>query len=171
MAEARRNAAAAWVTKGLTQEDEARLTARFGSSMTAADHDRRMERLLLDRATTPAARQLANTSPAKRQLYTARLALVRQDGDVQAQIDAAGDAVNHDPGFMIERARYLRDKGDSMAARIWLAQTTCSALPRRPAPTVSSIWRWPSQSMPSRPFRPARESATALLPSATIIPA
>jgi soluble lytic murein transglycosylase len=123
MAEARRNAAAAWVTKGLTQEDEARLTARFGSSMTAADHDRRMERLLLDRATTPAARQLANTSPAKRQLYTARLALVRQDGDVQAQIDAAGDAVNHDPGFMIERARYLRDKGDSMAARIWLAQS------------------------------------------------
>lgn len=123
MAEARRNAAAAWVTKGLTQEDEARLTARFGSSMTAADHDRRMERLLLDRATTPAARQLANTSPARRPLYAARLALVRQDADVQALIDAAGDAVNHDPGFMIERARYLRDRGDSMAARIWLGQS------------------------------------------------
>lgn len=123
MAEARRNAAAAWVTKGLTQDDEARLTARFGATMTVADHDRRMERLLLDRATTPAARQLANTSPARRPLYAARLALVRQDPDVQAQIDAAGDAVNHDPGFMIERARYLRDRGDSMAARIWLAQS------------------------------------------------
>lgn len=123
MAEARRNAAAAWVTKGLTQDDEARLTARFGATMTVADHDRRMERLLLDRATTPAARQLANTSPARRPLYSARLALVRQDADVQAQIDAAGDAVNHDPGFMIERARYLRDRGDSMAARIWLAQS------------------------------------------------
>jgi soluble lytic murein transglycosylase len=69
------------VTKGLTQEDETRLLARFGSGMTPADHDRRMERLLLDRATTPAARQLANVTPAKRALYAARLALLRNDPD------------------------------------------------------------------------------------------
>lgn len=122
-AEARSNAAAAWVTKGLTQEDEARLTARFGSSMTRADHDRRMERLLLDRATTPAARQIANVSPGKRALYAARLALLRNDPDVDARIREAGDAVNHDPGYMIERARYLRDKADSMGARVWLGQS------------------------------------------------
>jgi soluble lytic murein transglycosylase len=97
--------------------------ARFGTSMTVADHDRRMERLLLDRATTPASRQIANVSPGKRALYAARLALLRNDSDVDARIAAAGDAVNHDPGIMIERARYLRDKGDSMGARIWLGQS------------------------------------------------
>lgn len=121
--EARTNAAAAWVTKGLTQEDETRLLARFGSSMSPADHDRRMERLLLDRATTPASRQLANVSPGRRALYAARLALLRNDPDVDARIAAAGDAVNHDPGYMIERARYLRDKADSMGARVWLGQS------------------------------------------------
>ncbi|MBD3761935.1 MAG: lytic transglycosylase domain-containing protein [Rhizorhabdus sp.] len=122
-AEARTNAAGAWVTRGLSAEDEARLMARFGTSMTVADHDRRMERLLLDRATTPASRQIANVSPGKRALYAARLALLRNDSDVDARIAAAGDAVNHDPGIMIERARYLRDKGDSMGARIWLGQS------------------------------------------------
>lgn len=122
-AEARNNAAAAWVTKGLTVDDEARLTARFGSAMTRADHDRRMERLLLDRATTPASRQIANVSPGRRALYAARLALVRGDPDAEAKFLAAGDAVNHDPGIMIERARYLRDRADSMAARIWLGQS------------------------------------------------
>lgn len=121
-AEARANAAGAWTTKGLTQEDEARLMARFGSSMTLADHDRRMERLLLDRATTPAGRHIANVSPGKRALYAARLALLRGDPDVDQRIAAAGDAVNHDPGYMIERARYLRDKADSMGARIWLGK-------------------------------------------------
>ena len=82
-----------------------------------------MERLLLDRATTPAARQLANVSAAKRPLFAARLALLRQDPDVDTRIAAAGDAVNHDPGYMIERARYLRDRADSSGARIWLGQS------------------------------------------------
>ncbi len=121
--EARVNAAGAWTTRGLTVEDEARLMARFGASMSRADHDRRMERLLLDRATTPAARQIANASPNKRALYAARLALLRGDADVDARIAAAGDAVNHDPGYMIERARYLRERGDSTAGRIWMAQS------------------------------------------------
>ncbi len=109
--EARTNAAAAWVTKGLSQQDETRLMVRFGASMTRADHDRRMERLLLDRATTAAARQIENVSPEKRALYAARLALVRNDPDVTVRIAAAGDAVNHDPGYMLERARFLRDRG------------------------------------------------------------
>ena len=123
MTEARTKAAAAWTTRGLTAADESRLMARFGTSMTPADHDRRMERLLLDRATTPAARQIAYVSPTKRPLFAARLALLRNDVDVGARIAAAGDAVNHDPGYMIERARYLRDRGNSQAARIWLAQS------------------------------------------------
>ena len=121
--DARANAAAAWATKGLTAEDEAGLMARFGGSMTQADHDRRMERLLLDRATTAAARQIANVSPGKRALFAARLALLRNDPDVDVRIAAAGDAVNHDPGYMIERARYLRDRSQSFAARIWLGQS------------------------------------------------
>jgi len=123
IAEARSNAAAAWVTRGLSADDEARLMTRFGASMTPADHDRRMERLLLDRATTAAARQIVNVSPDKRALAAARLALLRNDPDLDARIAAAGDAVNHDPGYMIERARYLRDRGNSQAARIWLAQS------------------------------------------------
>ncbi|WP_327196183.1 lytic transglycosylase domain-containing protein [Sphingomonas sp. SRS2] len=122
-AEARSNAAGAWTTRGLSVNDEARLMARFGPSMSVADHDRRMERLLLDRATTPAARQIANVSPGKRALFAARLALLRNDADLDARIAAAGDAVNRDPGYMIERARYLRDRGDSLGARIWMGKS------------------------------------------------
>jgi len=129
MTEARTNAVGAWTTRGLSQDDESRLLTRFGTGMTQADHDRRMERLLLDRATTPASRQIANVSPGRRALYAARIAMLRNDPEVDQKIAAAGDAVNHDPGYMIERARYLRDRSDSMGARIWLGQSRNLAAP------------------------------------------
>jgi soluble lytic murein transglycosylase len=135
MAEARVNAVAAWTTKGLNPDDEKRLMTKFASAMTPADQDRRMERLLLDRATTAATRQIDNVSQAKRPLFAARLALLRSDPDLDAKIAAAGDAVNHDPGYMIERARYLRDHADSSGARIWLAQSRDLA-----GPPIDSAW-------------------------------
>lgn len=138
--EARTAAIAAWTMKGLTPDDETRLMARFASQLTPADHDKRMERLLWDRSTAAASRQIANTSLARRALFEARLALIRNDPDLAAKAAAAGDAVNHDPGYMLDRARWMRDHANSAGARIWLAQSRdLSALPFDPANWLNTL--------------------------------
>jgi soluble lytic murein transglycosylase len=122
-AEAKAAALAAWATKGLSPDDEGRLMTRFGSQLTAADHDKRMERLLWDRSAAAAQRQIANVSAARRPLYAARLALIRNDPQAETLVAAAGEAANRDPGFVLDRARWMRDRANSAGSRIWLAQS------------------------------------------------
>lgn len=68
-------AQAAWIKGALTPEDEDRLLAQFGAEFTPALHDLRMDRLLWDRATAAAARQLARVTPLNAGVFAARLAL------------------------------------------------------------------------------------------------
>lgn len=139
-AEARAAAVTAWTTKGLTSDDESRLMARFGGRLTAADHDRRMERLLWDRSTAAAARQIAYTSELRRPLFAARLALQTNAYDADASMSAAGDSANRDPGYLLDRARWMREHGDGIGARAWLAQPRpSSALPFDPATWLDTL--------------------------------
>jgi len=120
-ARARDAAAAAWTGGQLASDDEARLTARFGSQFTPAEQDRRMERLLWDRATGAAARQLALVTSARRALYAARLALQTKAPDAQALAAALGPAADRDAGYVVDRALWLRDTNQWAAARAYLA--------------------------------------------------
>ncbi|MFS0736316.1 transglycosylase SLT domain-containing protein [Sphingomonas sp. 1P06PA] len=112
-AEAQAAARRAWTTGILSPPDEVLLFGRFGSAFTPQDHDRRMETLLWARATAPAVRQIAYVSPARRPLYDARLALQTGRGEI-ARFD-------QDAGYAIDRARWMRDNGQSAAARAYLA--------------------------------------------------
>jgi soluble lytic murein transglycosylase len=119
--EARLAALAAWTGGPLNADDESRLLARFGSQITTIDHDRRMEQLLWDRATTAAARQLAWTSAARRPLYEARLAMQLRQIDAAEKAALVGAGADHDPGFVADRTLWLRDTGQSAGARAYLA--------------------------------------------------
>lgn len=112
----------AWAGGQLAVEDESRLLGRFAGYLTPDDHDRRMERLLSDRATGAAGRQLAWTSPARRAIFAARLAMQTRSPDAAAQGYALGAAAERDRGFVIDRALWLRDTGQGAAARPYLAQ-------------------------------------------------
>jgi soluble lytic murein transglycosylase len=139
-AEARAAAVAAWTTKGLTLDDESRLMARFGSQLTSADHDRRMERLLWDRSAAAASRQIGFASDLRRPVFAARLALQTNTADIADKAMAAGEAVNHDPGYLLDRARWMRDHADSAGARAWLAQPrTLNGLPFDPANWLNTL--------------------------------
>lgn len=119
--DARNAARTAWLGGALSPDDENRLRARFGTAFTQADHDRRMERLLWDRSTSAAGRQLGLTSPVLRPLFEARLAMQtgRSDATAKAMVFATMGARN--PGFVADRARWLRDNGRSVEARAFLA--------------------------------------------------
>nr|WP_232476052.1 lytic transglycosylase domain-containing protein [Sphingomonas formosensis] len=122
MADAQAAARKAWLGGALSPDDESRLLGRFGSSFTQDDQDRRMERLLWDRATAAAQRQLARTSPIRQPLFAARLALQAGQPGAAGMIGALGPAALRDPGVIADRTRWLRDSGQGVTARSWLSQ-------------------------------------------------
>jgi len=126
----------AWTMGGLAPDDESRLLQRFASALTPDDHDMRMERLLWQRATSLAARQLSLTSPARRPVYEARLALLTRTPDAPAKAASFVDRARTDPGFLADRVNYLRTVGDEATARQALAA------PRRFATAPIDATKW-----------------------------
>ncbi|WP_417621394.1 lytic transglycosylase domain-containing protein [Parasphingorhabdus sp.] len=126
----------AWRGGTLTDEDEAALITRFSSALTIDDHDARMDALLWARATRDAARQLVFTSPARRSVFAARLAQLTEAPDANDQASAVGAIARDDAGYLADRARYLRNNGQSYAAR----QLMATRLPLRVKPAMPETW-------------------------------
>jgi soluble lytic murein transglycosylase len=120
--EARRAALAAWTGGVLPIADEQRLLGAFGGTFTPADHDARMEALLGNGDTQSAQRSLAWSSPARRPLYQARLALQTGASDAAGRVAGLGSTYAGDPGLLIDRAAWMRNNNQSYGARQLLAQ-------------------------------------------------
>jgi soluble lytic murein transglycosylase len=116
-AEALAAARGAWVSGDLSQYDEQLLFSRFSSQFTAADHDKRIDALLFDKKTTDAYRMLPWSSPGRRAALSARIALLSRSADAEQRYQAVIGQVTTDAGLMMDRARYLRDGGYTLAAR------------------------------------------------------
>jgi soluble lytic murein transglycosylase len=119
---ARAAARQAWQGGVLPRQDEDRLLSLFGAAFTPQDHDLRMETLLANRDNQSAARTLPLTSPGKRAIYDARLALLTGAPDASGKLALVGSAASTDAGLLMDRARWLRDANQGSAARALLAQ-------------------------------------------------
>ena len=126
----------AWRGGTLTSEDEAALLSRFSSAFSIDDHDARMDALLWARATRDAARQIGFTSAARRPVFEARLAQLTESADANEKATAVGAIARDDAGYLADRARYLRNSGQSYAARQLLA----TRLPLRVKPAMPETW-------------------------------
>lgn len=120
-AEANDAARAAWRTGALRAGDETRLFGRFAGALTPADHDIRMDKLLWQGATTAAQRQIGFVSAARRATFDARLSYRGGGADATVRGEQAGVDRN-DPGYIADRAMWLRANNQSPAARAYLAQ-------------------------------------------------
>ncbi len=112
----------AWAAPGLGGADEVALYQRFGNSLAAADFDRRVDRLLIERDPQNAYRLLPSTSPARRAAFEARVAMQQRLPDVEARYNRVMGQVTQDAGLMQDRARYLREANWDAAARQLLAR-------------------------------------------------
>ncbi len=115
----------AWTTGALSDTEEARLQASFPGALSVAEHDARMERLLWSGSTTGAERVLWMTSPAKRTVYTARLAM-RQRATAAALRAAEAEAADpsllrNDAGYIADKALWLSGMGRGVEAAALLA--------------------------------------------------
>ncbi len=120
----------AWVGGALSPTDEARLLMLFGYGLTPADHDQRADRLLWANDTGGASRMLAYVSPARRPIYEARIALRRKAPDAAAKMQATEAWGASDAGFIADKANWLRESGNWVAGRQYLANR--AALTYRP---------------------------------------
>jgi len=126
-------ARSAWTGGTLSTEDEVRLLTRFGSVLTLGDHDRRMDKLLWQRATPAATRQIGLTSPTKRPLFDVRLALLTKAADAPDRLAYATASLRADPGFFADYMWWLRNTGQSAVARqILRNNASLSAFPSAP---------------------------------------
>jgi soluble lytic murein transglycosylase len=122
-AEALAAARGAWMSSDLSQYDEQLLFSRFRSQLTAADHDKRIDALLLDKKASDAYRMLPWSSPARRAAHQARIAMQARQPDAEQRYQAVIGQVTSDAGLMMDRARYLRDSGYTQAARDLFARS------------------------------------------------
>ena len=77
----------AWTGGALDDYETNRVLTFFPGALSLADHDARMDRLLWLGATGAASRQIAYTSPEKRAIFAARLAM--RSGSVDAALQAS----------------------------------------------------------------------------------
>ena len=110
----------AWASADLPATDEPALFARFGSSFTTADHDRRVDALLFDKKASDAYRMMKQAGPARRAAFNARIAMQSRAPNTEALWNAVAAQASTDAGLLMDRLRYLRDANNDASAR-WLA--------------------------------------------------
>jgi soluble lytic murein transglycosylase len=134
-ADANEAARAAWRRGALRTADESRLFQRFAGALRPEDHDARMDRLLWQGQTGAAQRQIGFVSAAMRPTFDARLSF--KGGGADATVRGEQPGVDRaDPGYVGDRAMWLRATGQSPAARAYLAQ------PRRLSRAPGDVEEW-----------------------------
>ena len=106
----------AWASSDITGDDEQSIWARYGNSLTRADHDSRVDSLLFAKRPEDAARFLSMTSTERQASFAARIAMQQDSADADARYQAVAANVTSDAGLMMDRARYLRAKNNNAAA-------------------------------------------------------
>lgn len=127
-AEAAMAARRAWRLGALTATDEAFVLSLPGA-LVPADHDARMDMLLWSGQTAAAARQIAYVSPASHEVFAARLALRTNAADAGERATTGATMFANDPGFVADRATWLRANGAGPTARTWLARPRSLTFP------------------------------------------
>ena len=111
----------AWASPDLPVDDQNRIGARFWSSLSAADHDRRVDALLFAKKPADAQRALAYASPARRAAFSARIAMQTSAPNADPLYRAVESQVPTDAGLLMDRLRFLKDTYGNVSGARWLA--------------------------------------------------
>lgn len=114
-ADAREKAVAAWRGGLLNPMDETSLLTLYRNVLTPADHDERMNELLWQNARTQAERQISFVSPANRNVFMERLAMLQGSPPGSLGIALPGD-IGRDPGYVYNRVVQARSSRNLASA-------------------------------------------------------
>lgn len=125
--EARDMARDAWDSAGLDAVQETRLLSQFEKDLRPEDDIGRAERLLNSGQTTAASRLLGRLDMDHRLLVLARIALKANSPDVLNRLAGVPDKLRADPGLTLDRANWMKRKGDVAGAEALLGSTNIPA--------------------------------------------
>jgi soluble lytic murein transglycosylase len=111
----------AWRGGALSDEDEGRVFRIANDTLTSADHDARIDRLLWSGSTRGAERWIAFTSPQRRPAFVAALATRMKAQDADLKVQEAGASANNEASLLAARADAMRAAGNGFAVRELLA--------------------------------------------------
>jgi soluble lytic murein transglycosylase len=137
-AEAEALARQAWRDSALTPRAESIALSEFSQALSAADHAARLDMSLWREHRSAAQRLMSSVGPGDRLVAQARIALqTNPRRGLQAAVDAVPDSRSDDPGFLYDRAQYVRKAGrPEDAVRLALRISALSA----PAATRDEIF-------------------------------
>ncbi|MFZ4122319.1 MAG: lytic transglycosylase domain-containing protein [Caulobacterales bacterium] len=120
----------AWREDRLSSRAAAVARSSFGASFTGSDHQTRVDMLLWRGERTEARALFPEIGAADRLLAEARIALqTRPRRGLQAAVDRVPASRQDDPGFLYERARYIRTSGRLEDAARFAARIDAAAAP------------------------------------------
>ncbi len=111
----------AWASGRLSADEETRAMALMPGMLSPADHDARMDRLLWSGDFAGAARIVSMTSPEKRAVFDARLAMRTKAVDAAMKMAAVDAIGKSDAGYIADKARWLRATGQIAGAQSLLS--------------------------------------------------
>jgi soluble lytic murein transglycosylase len=111
----------AWASPDLSLDDQNRIGGRFWPSLTAGDHDRRVDALLFAKKPADAQRALGYASPARRAAFSARIAMQTSAANSDQLYRSVEAQVPSDAGLLMDRLRYLKDTYNNAAGARALA--------------------------------------------------
>jgi soluble lytic murein transglycosylase len=114
----------AWVSGGLSANDETTALAQYGSALNAADHYARANQLLWNGQTTAAGRLLPYLAADVRTLVEARIALRNSDPDAMTKVQQVATGQRNNAGLVYNQALWLRGAGRNEAAAVQLILNT-----------------------------------------------
>lgn len=119
--EARAMARQAWVSGSMDLKWENRLRTQFASTLTPEDHLQRADAALWQRRPEVAERVLASVPITRQAVVSARIAFQRKAPDAATRMGPADPVGVTDAGYLADKARWLADTGNGLAARNLLA--------------------------------------------------
>ncbi|HET9019369.1 MAG TPA: lytic transglycosylase domain-containing protein [Acetobacteraceae bacterium] len=133
-------ARAAWIAMPADPADESAFLARWGGTLGRAEQWARFAALAWSNGAPGTARQATRLDPADQPRAKAWLALLHDDPQAIALVEALPDAERTAPGMMLAEARYLRRAAlDAEALKLWLASGT-AAEKAAPAAHRAAFW-------------------------------
>ena len=132
---AKRLIAGVWRTERLDASTEQKILSQFQTLLTRADHKYRMDKLLYQDRVSDAAR-VAGLAGAK-DLYAARAAAIRGDGNAAGQLNAVSRSERGDPGYRLAVVEDARKDG-----RVSQAADLLMNAPRDPAALIEPDAWW-----------------------------
>jgi soluble lytic murein transglycosylase len=143
--EARTQIRAAWLDKGLTDQDEATIATEFKSLLTMEDYKERLELALFTNQTADAIRIAKHMNSDYERLAAARMAVDKNAPDAGRLLAAVPGSLSNDPGYIFARAQFARRQERWQEAADYLMRA-----PKDPRKMVSPDQWWEEKRIVSR---------------------